>query len=94
VECERTQRILAALDEFDQPLDLRLVERRIMYEFCELKVFSGMKRTPWFIVLCSGGFQVIAQGRLEFLRADDASTPLAVRVVLDYDITSLRNLRA
>jgi len=92
-KCKYTRRILAAPDEFNQSLDLGPVECCVVYEFCELEVFSGPERAPWFVVWWCDRLRVVAQGCSEFLGTEGASTLLAVRVILDHDITSLRNPR-
>jgi len=59
---ERTRRVLAALDQFDKPVDLGFVERCVMHEFRELEVLPGTKRAPWFVVWWFRGFRVVTEG--------------------------------
>ena len=73
-ECEGIRIFLALLDEFDQLVNLRLIEHGIIHEFHKLKVFSGTKQMPWLIIYWFRQYQLVLQGSLEFLRADDTAS--------------------
>ena len=82
---------MAALEESEEPLDLRPVQRRVMNEFCELEVFPGMKREPRFVIWWTYGIGFVDQGSLVFLGAENPRGPFAPRMVLDDYVADLRN---
>lgn len=84
---------MARFDQFDEPIDLFLVERRIMDKVREFKIFSGGKGEPRLIVGWFR-FKTTAQGLLVFVRAEGVGAFAAARMILDLDIAIVRGLLA